>query len=253
MQVLIIEDEKKAARNLADMLTAIDNTIQVVAMIESVEQGLRWFKEHASPDLIFSDIQLSDGLSFLIYEEIRVEAPIIFCTAYDEYLLQAFNTTAVSYLLKPVNKEQVEAALEKVGHMQRLFQKNAPERTMEKLLAHLDFHYKTALLVNQGDKIIPLKMADIACFYLDGHALALITFRHQKYYYASSLDEIQKLISPALFYRANRQFIVNRNAVVGIERYFTRRLVVKLSVDTPEKMIISKTKSTAFLEWLEGN
>jgi DNA-binding LytR/AlgR family response regulator len=253
MQVLIIEDERKAARNLAAMLSAIDDTIQVVAMIESVEQGLRWFAEHSSPDLIFSDIQLSDGLSFLLYEEVRVEAPIIFCTAYDEYLMQAFNTTAVSYLLKPVNRMQVEAALKKVGHMQRLFQRNAPERAMEKLLAHLDFHYKTALLVNQGEKIIPLKMAEVACFYLDGHALSLVTFRHQRYYYASSLDEVQKRISPALFYRANRQFIVNRDAVVGVERYFTRRLVVKLSVDTPEKVIISKTKSTEFLEWLEGS
>ncbi|MDR1680263.1 MAG: LytTR family DNA-binding domain-containing protein [Prevotellaceae bacterium] len=253
MQVLIIEDEKKAARNLAAMLAEIDTGIQVVAVIESVEQGIRWFEEHPSPDLIFSDIQLSDGLSFLIYQEVRVEAPIIFCTAYDEYLMQAFNTTAVSYLLKPISREQVAAALEKFGQMRRLFRKNAPGRTIEKLLAQLDFHYKTALLVNQGDKIIPLKMDDIAYLYLEEPALALITFRNQKYYYSSSLDEIQKLISPSLFYRANRQFIINRNAVAGIERYFTRRLIVKLAVDTPEKIIISKAKSSEFLEWMEGN
>lgn len=252
MQIVIIEDEKKAARNLADMLMEIDDSIQIVATIESVEQGINWFREHALPDLIFSDIQLSDGLSFLIYREVRVNVPIIFCTAYDEYLMQAFTTAAVSYLLKPVNKEQVEKALDKFGQMRRLFRKNTTEQTVEKLLAQLDLPHRTALLVNQGDKIIPLKIADIAYFYLEETTLTLTTFHGQKYYSSASLDETQKRIAATLFYRANRRFIINRNAIVGIERYFTRRLIVKLSVETPEKIIISKLKSMEFLDWLEN-
>jgi two-component system LytT family response regulator len=252
MQVLIIEDEKKAARNLEKILSEIDDTIHVAAVIESVEQGIKWFGEHASPDLIFSDIQLTDGVSFLIYQQVKIEAPVIFYTAFDEYLMQAFDTNAVSYLLKPVNPEQVERALEKYRNMRKMFRERNGEQPVNTLLSQLDYRYKSALLVNQGEKIIPLKTDDIACFYLDENFLLIITRSNQKYRYSSSLDEMQQQLNSTQFYRANRQFIINREYVTGIERYFTRRLVAKLSVETPEKIIVSKTRSTEFLNWLEG-
>lgn len=252
MQVLIIEDEKKAVRNLIKILSEIDDTIHIVGIIESVEQGIKWFGENKAPDLIFCDIQLSDGVSFLIFQEVRVETPVIFCTAFDDYLMQAFDTNAISYLLKPINPEQVDAALTKYHNIQKVFQEKISEHAVDTLISQLDYRYKSALLVNQGEKIIPLKTDDIACFYLDGNALLIITQHNHKYRYPTSLDEIQKQLNPSQFYRANRQFIVNRNCITGAERYFTRRLVAKLSVETPEKIIISKTRSTEFLNWLEG-
>jgi two-component system LytT family response regulator len=252
MRVLIIEDEKKAARNLEKILLEIDDTIQVVDIIESVEQGIRWFGEHSSPDLIFSDIQLTDGVSFLIYQQVRIQAPVIFCTAFDEYMMRAFETNAVSYLLKPISREQVEIALEKYHNLRKVFREKNAGQPVDALLSQLDYRYKSALLINQGEKIIPLRTDDVACFYLVGSSLLVITRSNQKYSYSSSLDEIRQHLNPAQFYRANRQFIIHRDYITGVERYFTRRLVVKLAVETPKKIIVSKIRSTEFLNWLEG-
>ncbi len=252
MKVLIIEDEKKAAKNLMSILLKIDSEITVVDIIDSVEQGIKWFGENASPDLIFSDIQLNDGVSFQIYQEVRVEAPVIFCTAFDEYLMQAFDTNAISYLLKPINPEQVESALLKYRNMRKIFQEKSAGKAVDTLISQLDYRYKSALLVSLGEKIIPLKIDEIAFFYLNKNTLLIITHQNHTYRYPTSLDEIQKQLNPLQFYRANRQFIINRNSVIGIERYFTQRLVAKLSVETPERIIISKTRSTEFLNWLEG-
>ncbi len=252
MQVVIIEDEKKAARHLVNILKEIDDTINILTVIESVERGVEWFRKHKVPDLIFSDIQLSDGVSFLIFQEVRVNAPIIFCTAFDEYLMEAFDTNAISYLLKPINREQINAALDKYSSMQEVFQAKTPLEKVGTLISQLNYQYKSSLLINYGDKIIPIKMENIACFYWEETRLLIITGDNQQFYYNSSLDEIQKQLNPDLFYRGNRQFIINRTFVTGAERYFTRRLIAKLSVETPEKIIISKEKSSAFLEWLSN-
>ncbi|TWV12443.1 DNA-binding response regulator [Bacteroidaceae bacterium HV4-6-C5C] len=168
------------------------------------------------------------------------------------HLMQAFDTNAISYLLKPIDREQINAALDKYSSMQEVFQAKTPLEKMGTLISQLNYQYKSSLLINYGDKIIPIKIENIACFYWEETRLLIITGNNQQFYYNSSLDEIQKQLNPDLFYRGNRQFIINRTFVTGAERYFTRRLIAKLSVDTPEKIIISKEKSSAFLEWLSN-
>ncbi len=247
MNILIIEDEMKAAKGLIKTLAEIDDTIRIVAVLESVKDSVKWFAENEQPDLIFSDIQLSDGLCFDIYQNVKVTSPIIFCTAFDEYLMDAFDTCAVSYLLKPINKDKIEEALAKYKSMQATFQDNH----IEKLLSQIKPTYKTTLLVNFKDKIMPVQTKDIAFFYWDESVLTLTTLKNHKYYYSASVDEMERMLDPQLFYRTNRQFLVNRNAILNAERYLARKIAVKLSVEVPETIVVGKTKLTDFLKWLE--
>jgi len=246
MNILIIEDEAKAARGIIKILAEIDNTIKIVAVIESVKDALAWFKENDQPDLIFSDIQLSDGLCFDIYQNIKVTSPIVFCTAFDEYLMQAFETCAISYLLKPINREKIEVALDKYQTMQSSFH----NENIDKLMTYLKPAYKSVLLINYKEKIIPVQTKDIACFHWDENALTLITLKGQKYNYSASLDEMERILDPSLFFRANRQYLINRDAIRDIERFFARKLTVKLTVGTPESIVIGKMKASDFLKWV---
>lgn len=251
LNVLIIEDEVKAARELSNMLKLIDEEINVVAIVDTVEQSLHWFAANKQPDLILSDIQLADGLCFEIYQQVRVISPVIFCTAFDEYLMNAFDTNAVSYLLKPVTREKLEKALGKFHSMKHAFE-NAEKNNLSRLLQQLKFQYKTALLVHHKEKIIPVPVKDIACLYLDKGNIRIVTVSNQKFYLSSALDDLEKSLDPAQFYRANRQFLINKAAIANAERFFARKLVAKLIVDTPETIIISKAKASEFLQWMES-
>jgi len=252
MNVLIIEDEARSARELCGIITSADNSVHIIATLESVEQALAWFAHNPPPDLIFSDIQLADGLSFEIYEKIKITCPIIFCTAYDEYLMNAFETNAISYLLKPVTKDKVEKALDKFNTLQEAFIKESSAIAIEKMLKQVKQTYKSTLLVSHREKIIPVQVKDIAYFCLDNTIVQLCTMQNQRYFMTTSLDELEKTIDPILFYRANRQYLINRNAISNVERFFSRKLAVKLLMDTPEGIVVSKTKAIEFLQWLEG-
>ena len=253
MKVLIIEDEAGAARELTAILAQADDTIKVVAVLSTVSDALKWFEQNPQPDLMLSDIQLADGLCFEIFEKIKINSPVIFCTAFDEYLMDAFESNAVSYLLKPITRDKVEKALEKFERLKSAFHQADPVTGIDHLLRQLKYRYKTALLVNFKEKIIPVQIGDIAFFYLDKSTVHITTSNNKMYFLSASLDELEKTIDPALFYRANRQFLINRNAVSGVERFFARKLLVKLSVASPETIVVSKAKATEFLQWLEGN
>lgn len=252
INVLIIEDEAKAARELAATLLNIDDDIRVLATLDSIEQAVLWFNANPPADLIFSDIQLADGLCFEIFHEVKIQTPVVFCTAFDEYLMTAFDTNAVSYLLKPITREKLEKALDKFHAMKSAFEKEENGKRLSGLLQQLHYSYKTTLLVHQKEKIIPVQIRDIAFFYLERSMVAITTLGRQKYHLAATLDELEKTIDPSIFYRANRQFLVNRAAIVNAERFFARKLVARLSVDTPEPVIVSKAKASEFLQWLEG-
>lgn len=253
MRVLIIEDEVKAARELQHILRLIDSDLEVVDTIESVERALQWFAVHPLPDLIFSDIQLADGLCFDLFRQRRISTPVIFCTAFDEFLLHAFDTNAVSYLLKPITRDKVAGALDKFSLLKAAFDKAPTQQNLQNLLQQLPPSYKTALLVHQQEKIIPLPVKEIAFFYLDNNLITVTTLNNQKYFLTTTLDELEKLVDPFLFYRANRQFLIGRHAVVNAERFFARKLVVKLQVSVPEAIVVSKAKASEFLQWLEGS
>jgi two-component system response regulator LytT len=250
-QVLIIEDEPKAARELARMLENIDDEMNIVALLDSVEQSIQWFAGNKQPDLIFSDIQLADGLCFDIYRQVNIQSPVIFCTAFDEYLMKAFDTNAVSYLLKPITMEKVKTALDKFHSMKTAF-RNKENRALIGLMKELKYQYKTALLVHHKEKITPIPVKEIAFVYLDKTILNIVTVSNQKYYLSSTLEDIEKVLDPSLFYRANRQYLINKTAITNAERFFARKLVAKLIVETPETIVVSKAKASEFLEWMES-
>jgi len=252
MNVLIIEDEPRAAKELKKMILQIDDTIQVAGILESVEQAKEWFAHNTQPDLILSDIQLADGLSFEIYNQVQVTSAVIFCTAFDEYLLHAFETNAVSYLLKPITIEKLEKALEKYEHMKASFANAQVPNNLQSLMQVIKPVHKTALLVNEKEKIIPVQVKDIACIYLDNTILQITTLQNRKYFITATMDETEKILNPADFYRANRQYLINRAAIANAERFFARKLVVKLVVPTEEQIVVSKAKSGDFLQWLES-
>lgn len=252
MNVLILEDENKAARELSRIIRQIDSTIKVVAIIDSIEMCKQWFECNESPDLIFSDIQLADGLCFDLFNQFEIQSSVVFCTAFDEYLMAAFDTNAVSYLLKPITLEKVEKALFKFKNIKDVFQKQQSIGHLSNLLIGARNNYKSTLLVHRKEKIIPVAVNDIALIYLDGTLVSILTKTNQKYYISASLDELEKVINPLDCYRANRQFIVFRDAIETVEKFFARKLVVQIIVKIPETIIVSKAKSSDFLKWLEA-
>lgn len=252
MKILIIEDEINAAKELERILHQLDPANVVLAIIDSVGESIEFLKRKSPPDLIFSDIQLADGMCFEIYREIPVKSPIIFCTAYDEYMLDALETNAVSYILKPITEEAVSKALEKYKRLRSAFEPIAATRAIAELGQQLKYTYKKTLLVEQREKIIPLPVSDIAYLYLENAVIKIATLKGQQYFITSTLDELERMLDPESFYRANRQFIINRFAITSIERFFSRKLVSKLIVETPETIVISKANASDFLRWLEG-
>ncbi|WP_288462495.1 LytTR family DNA-binding domain-containing protein [uncultured Chryseobacterium sp.] len=252
MNVLIIEDEIRTARELQRMLLQIDDTIHILGIIDSVADAVDFLKQNREIDLLFSDIQLVDGNSFEIHRQELVNCPIVFCTAFDEFVLEAFKTNALSYILKPATADDIEKALAKYRTIKNNFQSSFQAAQLQKASAQLGLGYKSTLLVDQREKIIPISIKDVAFCYLENSWIKIVTTNNQKYTLSSSLEVLEKQLNPQQFFRVNRQFLVNRNAIRTIERFFSRKLVVKLSLETPEQIIVSKAKSGDFLRWLEG-
>lgn len=249
MNILIIEDELNSAKELERILLHVDPAISIMAILDSIEESIHFLSRH-TPDLIFSDIQLADGMCFEIYNTVSVKSPIIFCTAYDDYMLEAFDTNAVSYLLKPITEGSVAKALEKFKILKSVFRPEVASVSIEQLARHLKYSYKTSLLVEQREKIIPIQVKDIAYIALENMVITIVTLQNNRYYSSINLDELERVLDPELFYRANRQVIINRFAIANIERYFSRKLIAKLKVETRESIIISKAKASDFLRWL---
>lgn len=252
-RVLIIEDEAKTARELATLISQVDDRMQVQAIVDSVEDAITQLAVHPQPDLIFSDIQLADGSCFDIFQKVEVKSPVIFCTAFDEYLLDAFDTNAVSYLLKPISRNKLEKAITKFRSLKAAFGASSGTTDLSTLMSNWKFRFKTALLVHQKEKIIPIQVYDIAYVYLDKTLLFITTHNNQRYHLTSTLEELESMLDPSQFFRANRQFLINRAAVANAERFFARKLVARLKLETPEAVVISKARATEFLQWLQGS
>ncbi|AXY75537.1 DNA-binding response regulator [Paraflavitalea soli] len=256
MTILIIEDEVQTARDLQETIVALRPSFSIAGVIDSVETGLEWFEQHAQPDLIFSDIQLGDGLAFDIFRQVRLACPVVFCTAYDQYAIQAFRNNGIDYLLKPLDEQLLKQCLDKI-HL--LLQKPAANTSLpdltELLKAISGTHksYKSTFLVSYREKLIPVNIDDILFFRVAGEVVELFTKDNQQYRMAEALDHLESLVDPALFYRANRQYLVAFKAIREVEIYFERKLLVKLVQPTADPIIISKAKATDFLTWMEGH
>lgn len=253
MNILLIEDEELAADDLVNAIKKAVPSVQVKTILVSVKESISYLKQHALPDLIFSDIQLGDGLSFEIFDAVRIETPIIFCTAYNEYMLDAFRSNGIDYLLKPVTVQAVSEAINKYYTLKRNFTANLnlPHDFYKKLLDTI-VQRPVSLLVNQKDKIIPLSVQDIALFYIEYEGTFLQTFEGKSFTIAKSLEELERLIG-VNFFRVNRQYLINRLAVKHASYSISRKLIVNLSIPYREVITVSKEKSPLFLSWLAGN
>lgn len=248
MNALIIEDEELAARNLTNILKEIGN-IKTMAILESIADTVEWFEVNNLPDLVFMDIHLADGSAFDIFKMIRIDCPIIFTTAYDEYALQAFKVNSIDYLLKPITLADVKKALDK----RKIVSGNYAESPdLSKLLAMMkpSVEYKTHFLVSQkGDKLVPLRTSDIAYISIDLNIVKAVTFEGKVFVMQHTLDELWAVLNPKDFYRANRQFIIARNAIKDIDLWFNNRLSINLKPSAPEKVLVSKARISDFKSW----
>jgi DNA-binding LytR/AlgR family response regulator len=253
-RILIIEDEIKTAKELKTLIENLRDDMTVVATVPSVKAAVSWLKQNEMPSLIFSDIQLADGLSFEVFRQVEVDVPIIFCTAYDEYAIQAFDANGIDYLLKPIDEEKLLRGLNKYDKYlpQNKHESIAYSDRLNKLLTQMERSYKNSLLIHFQEKIIPVKTADIAFIHSESGIVTIHTVDRQRFYTNHTLESLESMLNPAVFFKANRQFIINRNAIVNIEHYFTRRLIVKLRQETPESIIVSKNKASDFLKWVES-
>jgi two-component system, LytTR family, response regulator LytT len=254
MKIVIIEDEKLTAKDLAKTIKAIDSDIEIMALLHSVEEAIDYFRAKPELDLIFSDIELGDGLSFEIFEKVNNQTPIIFCTAFNEYALQAFKTVGIDYLLKPFSKITVEKALEKYHSLKVKLapQEDAMPNLMNLLKNQLFPAKMPSVIMQQGDKIIPLEGDKIALFYIEDDYVFAHTFDQKRHLLSQKLDVLEKTFYPT-FFRANRQFLINRKAVKDASHSFNRKIEVNLLFPFKEQIIVGKLKVTPFLEWLANN
>lgn len=253
MRALIIEDEKKAASELQSLILQVKPEWNIVGIIPSVAEAIEWFAENKMPDLIFSDIQLTDGVCFTIFEKVTIECPIIFCTAYDEYAIKSFETSSIDYLLKPVDKSKLEKALLKLNKMNEMFSKTTSAYgDLGKLIQQLLPNNNRTLLIHHKETIIPVLYPDIAWFHYDQGVITVKLINGQSYHISQGIDEIETNADARLFYRANRQFLINRLAIHTVEKFFARKLVIKMKIPTPEALIVSKARASDFLKWLQS-
>ena len=250
MNVLIIEDEESAFENLQRILLEIDETIQIVSWLQSVEQSIHWLKENDSPDIIFLDIHLSDDLSFKIFEAIDVTCPIIFTTAYDEYAIKAFEVNSIDYLLKPIAKENIEKAIEK--YMSSI--KSAP-KSYDNLIHDLKTistkpSYKERFLVNKADELIIILTSEISYFYKENDTYIVLE-NGDRYPIKFTLEQLIELLNPNQFYRINRQMIVNINAISKITLWFKGKLKLQLSPEFDGNVFVSKEGVSKFKKWMD--
>lgn len=251
IKVIIVEDEKPSARRLQRMLSELD--IEALAMLHSVKESIAWFKTHEHPDLILLDIQLSDGLSFEIFEHVTVNSAIIFTTAYDEYALKAFKLNSIDYLLKPIDDEELETAINK-------FRVNQPVKhdllvdinQIKKLLVNpLDKSYKKRFTIKIGQHLRVVDTKDIECFYSEQKATYSYTLDRKNYLMDFSLEQLENELDPSKFFKVNRKFIVNITAINDIISYTNSRLQIKLNNFSELDIIVSREKVKEFRKWLE--
>ena len=248
MRLLIIEDETAAAQNLRSILKVMTPQAQVVDIIDTVVDSIEWFKSNPMPDLVFMDIHLSDGDSFKIFEKVNITCPVIFTTAYDQYALKAFQVNSIDYLLKPITESEVKRAVDKwynlTGTDRSEYHNRVDNMVSEQRLSRQSF------LVRFRDKLIPVSQDDIAYCYTSDEKVFAFGYNGERYPLEHTLESLQSMLSPTKFYRANRQFIISREAVADISVWFGSRLAVNLKLETPEKIIVSKARVPEFKQWL---
>ncbi|NLR61788.1 response regulator transcription factor [Chitinophaga polysaccharea] len=253
-RIVLIEDEAATARNLEYIIREIKPAVEIMATLQGVTEAVDWLAgNHNSYDLIFSDIRLSDGLSFEIFRQTNISKPVIFVTAYNDYAIEAFRNNGIDYILKPFDEEEIRRALLKYNTL------IVPDVEMEQsriagLLQQLQSttkSYKKSFLFHYCGRLIPVESSKIHWFYTANEIVYAHTTEGKQYIVASTLEQLEQQLDPALFFRANRQFIIHRNAVDTVEYFFNGRLVLKIHPSPREQVLVSKARAMLFRKWLD--
>ena len=251
LNVLIIEDEEPAAKRLQKMLKEIEPDANVLENIVSVSSALKWFKENSSPDLIFSDIQLSDGLSFEIYKKTELMCPVIFTTAYDQYAIEAFKVNSIDYLLKPIKKEELEKAVNKYKKITRA--SSVPPIDINKLLQSFNpggVDYKKRFVVRYGEHIKTINIEEVVYFYTEDKVNFMCTKDGRRFVIDFNLDTLESTLDPKTFFRINRQYIIGIHSIAEMLAYTKSRVLIKLNPAAKHETIVSTERSADFKHWL---
>jgi DNA-binding LytR/AlgR family response regulator len=255
IQVILIEDETVAMESMVRILNEISEEIVINARLRSVKESIKYFTGNSKPaDIIFSDVQLSDGLSFEIFKNAGVKTPVIFTTGYDKFTLLAFDNNGIDYLLKPIQKEDVSKAIWKYKNLQHHFQPNGLQESYSKLLAHVHSAGRSRLLVKRGMENILLKTEDVVLFYTEKKVVFVIDKFSKKYLLDKTLSELENELDQQLFFRANRQYIINLDYVKGFRPFEKVKLQVDLSNDElNHSIIVSQETAQAFKKWIRAS
>lgn len=251
MNILIIEDEPLAAERMAELVKKYDASIEICAQIPSVSNAVEWLNNNSHPDLILMDIQLEDGLSFEIFEQVKVLSPVIFTTAYDEYTIKAFKVNSVDYLLKPVDYSELTAALNKFKTFFGPQTRTEDTGIYEKLLKQLGNKYKNRFIVKVGQHIRSVPVDDIIYFYTSDKSSFICASNGRSYALDYSLDQVETFVDPESFFRINRKYLINWNAIEDIHIYSGSRLKIVLKQVSEEDMTVSREKVKEFKAWLD--
>jgi DNA-binding LytR/AlgR family response regulator len=255
MNVLIIEDEVPAAEKLERYLLKYDSATVIAARLNSVADAVAWLRDHQEQvDLIFMDIQLMDGLSFQIFQQVQVRKPVIFITAFNEFALDAFKVNSIDYLLKPITFTDLSNSLKKLENLREQLQwSDSKTRQLSDVFSsNKTKDYKTRFMVKLGDHIRSITVDQISLFYADGRDVYLVTTQNRKFIVDYTLETLEDLLDPTVFYRVNRTFILNIHAIKDVMMYSNSRLKISLTQEFDKEIIVSREKVNPFKEWFDG-
>jgi two-component system, LytTR family, response regulator LytT len=253
IKIAIIEDEPATARNLKHILQEIEPGINILSILPTVKDSVNWLNENVHQcDLLFMDIRLADGLSFEIFENIQIDTPVIFVTAYNDYALKAFKANGIDYVLKPFDETEISNALTKFKKLNKRSAQNIDNTALLGIMQQIKMHtaYKKSFLVQFRDKLIPLNTTDINWFLTENEVVQATTVGGKQYIIDETLEKLQLQLDPAQFFRANRQYIINRSAITEVNFFFNGRLALKLNPEPKENVLISKARVPEFKEWM---
>ena len=246
MKVVIVEDERLASKRLEYLLHKVEPGMEVLQILESVDDAVNWFSQNPKPDLIFMDIQLDDGISFEIFDAIKIDCPVIFTTAYNEYAIRAFKVNSVDYLLKPIEQEALEKAIQK---FKKLFAEHYDfEEKIAKVFGQISAKYKSRFFVKVGIRYQSIPVENICCFFVEERNTFLKTKQDKTYDLDYSLEHLQNILDPSLFFRINRNYLVSINYIDDIIGYSTNRLKLKMG---KTELIVSREKVAEFKFWMD--
>lgn len=257
MKILIVEDEELAVKKLQKTLSTVDAASDVVGVTDSIKSTVQWLKSNEAPDLILMDIELCDGQSFEVFNLTEVKSPVIFTTSYDEYALKAFKVNSVDYLLKPIQKDDLEAALNKYRQLHPVREKAGPGTglNIDNLLKELQQklqpkEYRKRFLVKLGQKLVSIEVDEIVYFYSDGRLNFFKTSDNRKFVVDYTMDELESMLDPDEFFRISRSFYVSVNSIDKIDDYFGNRLILGLKPAVDKEVIVSRERVSDFKKWM---